>query len=287
MRPLLPADETWLRPVGRALGGTATIRSREPLTGGYASGEVERVELDVDGRGVSVVVKPATPGETAALRAVSVVPGVDRPRVLAATREHLVVPHYAGGPVADGEPVPDAVWHVLGRVHAHWRGKRPRALPVVDGPWWRALVDRTLVAVRGGADRTGDPAYTDAERAVRAWREDERIHAALTLLPRTLVHGDPHRGNVLTGPDPVLIDWGNARVAPAGLDLAVLRAQGAEPPPAYPGPDPAPGEREWADVHVHVQYLGFAADHLGPARVAEMIAVATGALARLAPALRG
>ena len=33
---------------------------------------------------------------------------------------------------------------------------------------------------------------------------------------------------------------------------------------------PAP-ERHWADVHVHVQYLGFAADHLGAARVGEMI----------------
>ena len=74
-----------------------------------------------------------------------------------------------------------------------------------------------------------------------------------------------------------LIDWGNARVAPAALDLATLRAQGAVPPPWFAEP---PG-RDWADVHVHVQYLGFAADHLGAARVGEMIATATAARARL------
>ncbi len=81
-----------------------------------------------------------------------------------------------------------------------------------------------------------------------------------------------------------LIDWGNARVAPAGLDLATLRAQGATPPSWYPQPTPVGAA--WADVQVHVQYLGFAADHLGPARVGEMIATASSARARLATLLR-
>ena len=113
------------------------------------------------------------------------------------------------------------------------------------------------------------------EKALASWRDDPRILRALATLPRTLCHGDPHRGNILGD---TLIDWGNARVAPAGLDLAVLRAQGAEVPPNHPE---APGERDWADVHVHVQYLGFAADHLGAGRVAEMVATASDALTRL------
>ncbi|HET6259274.1 MAG TPA: hypothetical protein VFE39_11540, partial [Pseudonocardia sp.] len=45
-------------------------------------------------------------------------------------------------------------------------------------------------------------------------------------------------------------------------------------------------ERWWAQAHVHVQYLGFAADHLGPARVAEMIETAASAMDRLGPALK-
>jgi hypothetical protein len=44
-------------------------------------------------------------------------------------------------------------------------------------------------------------------------------------------------------------------------------------------------ERLWAQVHVHVQYLGFAADHLGTERVVEMIDTAARALDALGPAL--
>jgi hypothetical protein len=97
---------------------------------------------------------------------------------------------------------------------------------------------------------------------------------------------------VLLVPDgAVLIDWGNARVAPAGLDVATLAAQGAPAPPAYTAPATRPALREverlWAQVQVHVQYLGFAADHLGTARVIEMVETAARALDALGPALTG
>jgi hypothetical protein len=89
----------------------------------------------------------------------------------------------------------------------------------------------------------------------------------------------------------VLIDWGNARVAPAGLDVAALAAQGASAPAAYlealnAVPDALQDvERLWAQVQVHVQYLGFAADHLGTGRVVEMVESAARALDALGPAL--
>jgi len=251
------------------------VRVRSPLGGGYVSDAVERIDLDVDGRAVAVVLKAASPVEVAAMRAVAVVGGVPRP--VAVGPDWIVTPFVDAPPPADGRPVPDAVWDTLARVHTHWHRQRPRGIPVVDGPWWAALCDRTLVAVRGGLARTGDTAFGDAEKALRSWRDDPRILRALATLPRTLCHGDPHRGNILGD---VLIDWGNARVAPAGLDLAVLRAQGAELPSDHPEP---PGERDWADVHVNVQYLGFAADHLGPERVAEMVELAAAALGRLEP----
>jgi hypothetical protein len=196
------------------------------------------------------------------------------PKALAIGPGWLVLPFVDAPALGAAEPVPEPVWRTLAAVHAHWRGKRPRGIPVVDAAWWAALCDRTLVAVRGGLARTGEPEFADAERAVLAWRADPAIIAALARLSRTLVHGDAHRGNVLGD---TLIDWGNARVAPAALDLATLRAQGATPPPWFPEP---PG-RDWADVHVHVQYLGFAADHLGAARVGAMIATAAAARGRL------
>jgi len=267
-------DDAWLPAVERRLG-PARVVGRRRLTGGYVADAVERVDLDVDGAPVAVVLKTAGPVEIAAMRALAVVAGVE-PRPLAVGPDWLVLPFVDGEPLADADPVPDQVWTTLARVHEHWRGRRPRGIPVVDGPWWASLVDRTLVAVRGGLARTGAPEFAGAERALTAWRADPAIVGVLAVLPRTLCHGDTHRGNVLGS---TLIDWGNARVAPAAIDLATLRAQGATPPSWYPQPSPV--EAAWADVQVHVQYLGFAADHLGPARVGEMTETASRALGDL------
>ncbi|GAA3243519.1 hypothetical protein GCM10017691_48490 [Pseudonocardia petroleophila] len=281
-----PPDAAWLPAAGRALGGAPVVRSRTPLAGGYVAASVERVDLEVAGRTVPVVLKTASPVEVAAMRAVTVV-RTDA-AVLAAGDGWLLVPFVDGAPPADGEPVPDAVWRTLAQVHAHWWRKRPRGIPVVDAAHWRGLCDRTLVAVRGAAARTGDPAFGEVADALAAWRDDPRMAAALALLPRTLVHGDAHRGNVLGDS---LIDWGSARVAPAAVDVLTLAGEpGATAPAAYTavfGPPPALAdvERAWADVHVHVHYLGFAADHLGAARVTEMAGIAARGLGALGPAL--
>lgn len=284
---------TALAAAGRALGGPATIVRRHPLDGGYASAGVERLDLEVAGRIHPVVLKRATGAEIAAMRALAVVPDHHGLRPLAAGPDWLVLPFVDAPALAEGAAVGADVWDALARVHAHWLGKRPRGLPVVDAAWWARLCDITLVAVEGAARREPHPAYDEAAGALRTWRADPRIRGALAVLPRTLVHGDPHRGNILAGSDgAVLIDWGNARVAAPGLDLAVLRAQGSPAPAAYTArfaelaggglPAALHGiETAWADVHVHVQYLGFAADHLGPARVAEMIGNAAAALADL------
>jgi hypothetical protein len=272
------ADELWLPMVERRLGAPVGVVGRSALTGGYVAASVERVELDVGGESATVVLKEAGPVEVAAMQAIAEV-GTE-PAPLAIGSGWLVLPFVEGPPLGPDDPVPDAVWRTLSRVHAHWRGRRPRGVPVVDAAWWAALCDRTLVAIRGGLARTGEREFAEAEHRLVAWRADPAITAALARMPRTLVHGDAHRGNVLgRGDGAVLIDWGNARVAPAALDLATLRAQGATPPEHYPRPTAA--ENDWADVQVHVQYLGFAADHLGAARVGEMTGTAAAALARL------
>ena len=265
-------DDAWRPVLERRLGAPVRVLGRAPLSGGYVAASVEKLDLDVDGRARVVVLKAAGPVEVAAMRAVAVVAGA--PKALAIGPGWLVLPFVDAPALGAAEPVPEPVWRTLAAVHAHWLGKRARGIPVVDAAWWAALCDRTLVAVRGGLARTGEREFAAAEQALLGWRADPVITDCLARLPRTLVHGDAHRGNVLGD---TLIDWGNARVAPAALDLATLRAQGAVPPPWFAEP---PG-RDWADVHVHVQYLGFAADHLGATRVGEMIATATAARARL------
>jgi hypothetical protein len=280
----------WLPAVARRLGGTggidAEVVGRTALAGGYVAEGVERVDLRLGDRPVPVVVKPPTPVEIAAMRAIAVVEGVVAPRML--HPDPLVLTWVDGEPATEGDPVPDDVWRTLARVHRHWLRKRARGIPVVDAACWAALCDRTLVALRGGAERTGEPAYGRAAGLVAEWATDPRIRAALALLPRTLCHGDPHRGNIL---GTALVDWGNARMAPAGLDLAVLEAQGESDQSGYRAEAPVPPgplavvEREWARAHVHVQYLGFVADHLGADRVAEMIETTAESLSRLGPAL--
>lgn len=287
---------SWEDALARRLDAPVTVLARQALTGGYVAQSVERVELDVGGTTRTVVLKRTGPVEVAAMRALAVVRGIRRGQALAIGPDWFVLPFVDGPALTRADPLPDEIWEVLARVHAHWWGRRPRGLPVVDAAWWRALVDRTLGAVRGGAERSGEPEYRAAERALVGWRDDPAIAGALALLPRTMTHSDPHRGNVLVdAAGPVLIDWGNARVAPGAVDVAVPVAERACSAEAY---DRAfaqlagPVDRiwavaePWARLHVHVQYLGFAADHLGPGRVAEMIDEATAAHAELRRLLR-
>jgi hypothetical protein len=282
------SPDPWLA----ALGPGARVLDRHPLSGGYATASVERVDLVVDGRERAVVVKRTGAAEVAAMRAIAVVRDDRLPRMLATGRDGddhwLVLAHHDGPALDDDAPVPDAVWSVLGSVHRHWWRKRPRGLPVVDPvSWSRTLLERTLPAVRGAAQRSGDPDLARVAARVPEWAQDPRAHRALTVLPRTLCHGDAHRGNVLLPADgPRLIDWGNARVAVPALDLVTLaRGAAPDPPGAYGGPD-VPVELtavhgHWARVQAHTQYLAFAADHLGTARVLEMADAVETSLAAL------
>lgn len=303
-----PPDEVWLAPLSTRLRREVRVTGREPLSGGYASAAVERIDLD---DGTSVVLKATHPDEVAALRAVAVVDGPVRvPRMLASGEGWVVLTHEPGTPLEAGPPVPDDVWRTLALVHAHWRRNRPRGVPVVDPTWWGRLCGLTSVGLQAAAARAGNegPAYLDADAAVRTWASDDRITTALAVLPRTLCHGDAHRGNVRTGPTgAVLLDWGNARVAPGSLDTSVLVAPPPDGPadaPAEPVPDlyretlhgalgaPDPPamvavEAAWARVQAHVQYLPFAAEHQGVDRVVSMVRVARAALDELDDALGG
>ncbi|MDQ4119198.1 MAG: hypothetical protein M3235_19880, partial [Actinomycetota bacterium] len=175
--------EAWVSALARRERRTPRIVGREPLAGGYVSGSVERVDLD-DGR--SVVVKEASATEVAAMHAIAVVDGVDRPRMIAVAGRTIVIAHHDGAVAAPDRPAPDDVWRTLALVHAHWRRNRPRGVPVVDPPWWRALCERVLVALRGAARRTGSDEHRAAVTAVEAWASDDRIARALAVLPRTL-----------------------------------------------------------------------------------------------------
>ncbi|MCM3846478.1 aminoglycoside phosphotransferase family protein [Pseudonocardia sp. DR1-2] len=290
---MTPADDAWLRPLARRRRRDLAVRSRTPLTGGYASGGTERIDLD---DGTAVVLKRTGAVETAALRAVAVVNGPVRlPRMLGSGDGWVLLDHEPGAPLPVGAPVPDDVWRTLALVHAHWRRNRPRGVPVVDDAWWARLCGHA-------ADRLRAAGHDTAAASVVAWAGDDRARTALRALPRTLCHGDAHRGNVVAGPaGAVLLDWGNARVAVGSLDVVVLAAPPSDGPADAPSapvpavyrdtlsgalgaPDPpamVAVETAWARAAAHVQYLPFAADHQDPDRVASMVRVAAAALDEL------
>ncbi|MFP5020184.1 aminoglycoside phosphotransferase family protein [Pseudonocardia phyllosphaerae] len=306
--PVLP-DDDWLGPLAAKLRRPVRVASRAALTGGVVAGSVERITLD---DGTDVVLKTGdrekNAAEAAALRAVAVVNGPVRvPRMLAHGDDWLVLAHEPGEPLGPGDPVPDEVWRSLALVHAHWRRNRPRGVPVVDPRWWEGLCAQAADALdRAGADSVHDGADSGAADRIGALATDPRIGTALAALPRTLCHGDAHRGNVLRTPGGgILLDWGNARVAPGSLDTAVLAAPPVDGPadaPAAPVPeiyretlhaatgaaDPPrmiAAETAWARVQAHVQYLPYSAEHLGADRAASMVRVVDEALAELGAAL--
>ncbi|HTK66516.1 MAG TPA: phosphotransferase [Pseudonocardia sp.] len=339
-------EPPWLEAVERRYGGPVSVVGNRPMSGGYVSSEVRRYELECAGRPVSVVWKRTTAREVAALRAVDAVPGIGGPRLLAhgelaeESASWVLMPHHAGTPLVDGQPVPDAAYEILARVHARYLGEQVPGLPVVDAAFWRRLcLDVALPAVRGAARRSAsggvasgavapgvasggvapgvasggvasgdDPGrsdpperdqklYGEAEERLLVWSSDDRMLSALSLLPATLAHGDLHRGNIVEGPGgAVIIDWGGARIAPGGLDLAVLAEQGGVDHTRYhrrlaelsgrePTPEMVEVEKQWALAMGYVQYLGFAADCYGADRVGVMVDRAARAFDQLGAAL--
>jgi hypothetical protein len=310
-------EPEWLEALRRRCGSPVSLVGSVALNGGYASKEVRLYELVVAGRPVSVVWKRTIAREVAALRAVDRVPGIGGPRLLAHGEFRpdgdargpgggawVLMPHHTGTPLTDGEPVPDAAYEILARVHARHRGETIPGLPVVDAAFWRRLcLHGALPAVRRAAERDICAAgsvpelYREAEAKLLEWASDEPMLTALSVLPATLAHGDLHRGNILADTDgAVIIDWGGARIAPGGLDLAVLAEQGGVDHERYhrrlaelTGRPLAPAllevERHWALAMGYVQYLGFAADCLGPDRVGVMVNRAARAFNQLGAAL--
>lgn len=324
-------EPDWLEALRRRYGSPVSVAGSVALNGGYASKDVRLYELVVAGRPVSVVWKRTIAREVAALRAVDEVPGIGGPWLLAHGElgpdgggrgqgggaggpggggggpgggAWVLMPHHTGTPLTDGQPVPDAAYEILARVHAHHRGGLISEVPVVDAAFWRTLcLQGALPAVRRAAVRdaetvgSGRTAYREAEARLLEWSTDVRMPAALSALPATLAHGDLHRGNILEDTDgAVIIDWGGARIAPGGLDLAVLAEQGGVDHERYhrrlaelTGRPVAPAlvevERHWALAMGYVQYLGFAADCLGPDRVGVMVDRAARAFKQLGVAL--
>ncbi len=274
-----------------------------PLTGGYVASGVYRLDLSFaagDGplQHLAVVQKQAAESEVRVMHALAALPGAQAlPRLIADGRSPLpggqaegwfITPFYAGTPLTFADDIPPVVVSTLAQVHAHFASRGPELLQQGLVPVDAAFFARTLRNAQESlaAAPEGQPTATSLalQRDLAAAGAAPVFAAALACLPPTLVHGDVHPGNILRAADgsAVLIDWGNARLAPAMLDLANIVGLGsalwqeylaawAAASGAALDPRLALLGYHWATAMVNLQYLPFAAGHV-PEQTPGMVA---------------
>lgn len=261
------------------------------LDGGYVSSGVDLIEVALsDGARMRLVRKRTGRNEIHALRALRDI-GLASHAVphLVATGEDtagpwVLMPYYEG---RQPQTVPFDVFDMLAQVHVRYLGgtdMRLSGIVPIDAHWWRRMCIEVALPVIDRRHRTHpDPTLARAARALRDTRDDDHIVRAGEMLPSTLLHGDMHPGNVIVGPDgATVIDWGNARIGPAMLDIANIAEFGS---PSYhrylaacqrlTGQPPDPWHAEvgyqWARAQINTQYLGWVAQHRPPAALAHML----------------
>jgi hypothetical protein len=246
--------QSWLGP--RIVG----VERRTPLSGGQTSPAVERITLLAGNGTVDVVAKRATPGELAAMEVLDVVDPVF-PQLLDSGNDRagpwIVTWFYPGDPLDWSAECPPAVYEALARLHQRYLGADLSPdLPRVDDAFLRSTF---AGFARNGILQAGPTPVRDrALELLDRFAEDERLRAALDILPATLLHGDVYGSNVISGERLVLIDWGSARVGPAMLD--VMLAAGPRGLDAYRQATPDDPHfaigRAWATAVNNAMFVG-------------------------------
>jgi aminoglycoside phosphotransferase (APT) family kinase protein len=229
--------------LARSAAGPGAVLERAAVTalpGGFVAKTVERLDLTLSAPGrpsftASFVRKGCPAREVRTLEAVAAIAGVDAaPELIAASvsadapedpeASWFVSPFYPGETLHFGDPIPATVLTTLARVHA--------ATAAAPAPSWAWSCDAAHIdRLRHGAERalaasarfktqTLDHAAWAARLAKAA--ASPVLREAAEQLPRALTHGDMHPANIMRRADgsAVIIDWGNACLAPPMLDLA-------------------------------------------------------------------
>ena len=137
----------------------------------------------------------------------------------------FVSPFYPGRELTFGEPVPDDVLITLARIHVGLADVAKTA------SWtWTFDAEHLEKTHREAVEALATAElFRQTVSDHQSWRVRlEALGRSVALrdftdeLAKTLAHGDMHPGNVIVGNDGrcIIIDWGNACVAPPFLDLA-------------------------------------------------------------------
>lgn len=277
------------------------VLSREPVSGGVSDATKTRLRaiLAEDGRRIerALLLKQTSNIEVSALTAASHVPDADAvPELIDAgvNRDgpYILIPFYEAAPAWHEKAVPANVIETLARIHAYYLNQPVHQdLPVVDSDWWRAKCDLSRQRL-GALDR---PIARRLQQQVKTFRDEPKIITALDQMPRTLIHGDVHRNNVLIDNDGLghIIDWGGAFIGAPALDLPNLGEPGAPGYRTYLAAWQAltgqalDDDPDWhrsfltATVWINIKYLAFATKVFGDNEGQLMMATAVDALDEL------
>lgn len=196
------------------------VVAREPVLRGQLTAAKEKLRVVMNGREATVLLKWTSRAEVVALRAAGRVRGATAiPQLLGSGRDSrgdwIAIPFYIGEPAPEETALPDNVVESLAAIHAHYLNSEPLdAIPVRDAAWWKArcAVPRLRQLAR--------PSLQPIIEAVQSWASHRMIVEVLTEHPRTLLHGDVHRNNVVVNEGGSrLIDWGGAAYGIPQLDL--------------------------------------------------------------------
>lgn len=280
----------------------------EPVEGGHSTTSKERLRIAVveDGRRRerSVLLKRTSAAEVEVLQAVNGVPGATAvPPLLRSgcdSRGHwIAIPYYSGQPASTEAAIPANVAESLAALHAHFLDSGPleTATPI-DERWWRAACEQPRL--QQFAD-DGRPALRQLVERVHGWSDHPAILDALAGLPRTLLHGDVHRNNVIVDDDTGrLVDWESGLYGIPQLDLVTLGGPASPGHERYAttwraltGQDTAAPEwrRGWlvATACFELKYLPRGARVSGDAQAQRMVdeaGEALGELERMSPSVR-
>jgi hypothetical protein len=280
-------------------GEVQTLRMTE-LTGGCLALGLYRHDLAMETtngvREVSFIQKFTHPAEVRVMQALGALPQLEAiPQVIDfAWRETdtdpfahwYITPFYPGPSLTFEDAVPLEVICDLARLHTHFLGRVEEFdyLFRVETNFFRRTFDNALEIVERAEREKPHPIFTETRQELVAARENERLYQTLASLPLTLTHGDVHPGNIIqpSQGSAILIDWGNARVAPAMLDVANLIKLGSKSWQQYlnawteAAQEPLNSQLaqlgyHWATIMVNAQYLPYAVDFTPLENVAQMV----------------
>lgn len=198
----------------------------------------------------------------------------------------LIIPFYEGSFLTFEDEVPPPIIESLARIHTYFASRVEEFdyLYRVDTTFFRRTLDNALESLEKAHGERPNPIFRKAQQHLTTVREVQVLYETLQGLPVTLTHGDVHPGNIIQSPDgsSILFDWGNARVAPAMLDLANMveigSANWGDYLSAYEAangeamdPEIARLGYAWATVMVNAQYLPYVVNYLPPEGTQKMM----------------